>query len=455
MILNSIRLRITVASLAAIAIAIFVANILIADLFKEHAVKQFESTMQVQSNQIASLVTVDPKSGRITLTSQPSEPRWSSPLSGYYWQINLPDGQLLRSRSLWDSTLNVSQKETAGTSNFYYIDDLSNQYLLVLTKNLSIDGGSTKFLLTVASDTKELNKAILAFQSSIQGYLLILAIVLLAILFLQITFGLSPLSALKKALHRFHIGEAERVEGVFPIEFNPLITELNAVIDKNSSIVTRAKTQAGNLAHAMKTPIAVISNALEDKNISDDSFRELVKEQIHKAREQIDWNLAKARAATSSKNPRLKTPVLPVIESIVAVMHKVYAEKGLIIEVQNPITSSFMFNGEEHDLQEVVGNLLDNACKWAKSRVNISVSPCMGGIQIVVEDDGLGINPSDYPKVLRRGFRVDELTQGSGLGLAIVDDLVSLYDGNIELGQSSLGGLRVLIQLPSLNSIKN
>jgi signal transduction histidine kinase len=205
----------------------------------------------------------------------------------------------------------------------------------------------------------------------------------------------------------------------------------------------------------MKTPIAVISNALEDKNISDDSFRELVKEQIHKAREQIDWNLAKARAATSSKNPRLKTPVLPVIESIVAVMHKVYAEKGLIIEVQNPITSSFMFNGEEHDLQEVVGNLLDNACKWAKSRVNISVSPCMGGIQIVVEDDGLGINPSDYPKVLRRGFRVDELTQGSGLGLAIVDDLVSLYDGNIELGQSSLGGLRVLIQLPSLNSIKN
>ncbi|OYY10027.1 MAG: hypothetical protein B7Y67_15370, partial [Polynucleobacter sp. 35-46-11] len=186
MILNSIRLRITVASLAAIAIAIFVANILIANLFKEHALKQFEATMQVQLNQIASLIVAEPKSGRIALTSQPSEPRWSAPLSGNYWQINLPDGQLLRSRSLWDSTLNVSQKEIAGTSNFYYIDDLSNQHLLALTKNLSIDGGSTKFLLTVASDTKELDKAILAFQSSIQGYLLILAIMLLAILFLQI-----------------------------------------------------------------------------------------------------------------------------------------------------------------------------------------------------------------------------------------------------------------------------
>ncbi len=447
MILNSIRLRITVASLAAIAIAIFVANILIANLFKEHALKQFEATMQVQLNQVASLIVAEPKSGRIALTSQPSEPRWSAPLSGYYWQINLPDGQLLRSRSLWDSTLNVSQKETAGTSNFYYIDDLSNQHLLALTKNLSIDGGSTKFLLTVASDTKELDKTILAFQSSIQGYLLILAIVLLAILFLQISFGLSPLSALKKSLHQFHIGEAQRVEGAFPVEFNPLVAELNDVIEKNSTIVTRAKTQAGNLAHAMKTPIAVISNALEDKNICHDSFKALVQEQIYKAKEQIDWNLAKARAATSSKNPRLKTSVLPVIESIVAVMHKVYAEKALRIEVQSPAAYSLIFNGEEHDLQEIVGNLLDNACKWAKTRVDISIASYKNGLQIVVEDDGLGVNPADYGKVLKRGFRVDELTQGSGLGLAIVDDLATLYGGSIELGQASLGGLRVQVRL--------
>lgn len=445
--LNSIRLRITVASLAAIAIAIFAANILIANLFKEHALKQFEDSIQVQSNQVASLVAFDSRSGQIKLTAPASEPRWSAPLSGYYWQINLPDGQLLRSRSLWDSTLNVRKTETAGASNFYYIDDLSSQHLLALTKSLSIDDGKTKFLLTIASDTKELDKAILAFQSSIQGYLLILAIVLLAILFLQITFGLSPLVALKKALHRFHIGEADKVNGVFPVEFSPLVAELNAVIEKNSSIVTRAKTQAGNLAHAMKTPIAVISNALEDKNISEESFKALVKEQISNAKEQIDWNLAKARAATASKNPRLKTPVLPVIESIVVVMHKVYAEKALKIEIQNPTASPSIFNGEEYDLQEIVGNILDNACKWAKTRVEISAAPYMDGLQIIVEDDGFGVNPADYDKILKRGFRVDELTQGSGLGLAIVNDLVTLYDGSIELSLSSLGGLRVQVRL--------
>lgn len=447
MILNSIRLRIIVASLAAIAIAIFVANILIANLFKEHVVKQFEVTMQAQLNQIASLISVDQRSGKVTLTSPAGDPRWSTPLSGHYWQINLPDGQLIRSRSLWDSTLKVSEGPLNGVNNFYYIDDFANQRLLVLTKSLSMNGGTSKFLLTVASGTEELDKAIAAFQSSIEGYLFILAIVLLAILFLQITFGLSPLTTLKKALHQFHIGEAYKVEGVYPVEFNPLVMELNAVIEKNSSIVTRAKTQAGNLAHAMKTPIAVISNALGDKNMNHDSFRVLVKEQIYKAREQIDWNLAKARAATSLMNPRLKTPVLPVIESIVAVMHKVYAEKGLVIELKNPTASSSIFHGEEHDLQEIVGNLLDNACKWAKSRVNISVSPFMNGLQMVVEDDGLGVDPANYSKVLKRGFRIDELTQGSGLGLAIVDDLVSLYDGSIELGQSSLGGLSVLIRL--------
>jgi signal transduction histidine kinase len=197
----------------------------------------------------------------------------------------------------------------------------------------------------------------------------------------------------------------------------------------------------------MKTPIAVISNALEDKNISDQSFKALVKEQISNAKEQIDWNLAKARAATASKNPRLKTPVIPVIESVVAVMHKVYAEKDLRIGVQSPAVSLSIFNGEEQDLQEIVGNLLDNACKCAKTRVDISTASYKDGLQIIVEDDGFGVNPADYGTVLRRGFRVDELTQGSGLGLAIVDDLVSIYDGSIELGQSSLGGLRVKVRL--------
>lgn len=446
MMLNSIRLRITIASLVAIATAIFAANILIANLFKEHATKQFEATMQFQLNQLASLIAVDPKTGRVTLTSPAGEPRWSAPLSGFYWQINFPDGQLLRSRSLWDSTLEITSQNNLISNNFYYIEDFNSQHLLALTKSLSVEGGKNRFLLTVARNSNELQQAILDFRSSIQGYLLILAVVLLAILILQITFGLSPLNALKKSLHSYHIGEADKIEGVFPIEFNPLVNELNAVIEKNATIVTRARTQAGNLAHAMKTPIAVISNALEDKGMSFESFKNLIHEQISKAKEQIDWNLAKARAATSSKNPRLRTPVLPVVQSIVAVMNKVYADKGLSIDIQSFADSSLIFNGEQHDLQEIVGNLIDNACKWAKSKVQITVGTHNEKVQIIVEDDGLGVKSEDYVRILRRGFRADELTQGSGLGLAIVDDLVSLNEGAIELGQSSFGGLKVSVQ---------
>lgn len=453
MILNSIRLRISAASLMAIAAALFAANILISNLFKEHATRQFEVTLQSQLNQLASLIKEDSKSGKLSLTAPANEPRWSTPFSGFYWQINYPDGQLLRSRSLWDSTLTVNPSPNSRSDTFYYIEDFNNQHLLALTKMLSIEGDSKKFLLTVATDTDELKRSILTFQTSIQGYLLILAFVLLAILFLQITLGLSPLTSLKNSLNRLDSGDAERIEGEFPIEFNPLVNEFNAVLDRNQKIISRARTQAGNLAHAMKTPIAVISNALVDKSISCESFKELVDEQICKAKEQIDWNLAKARAATASKNPRLRTLVLPVVDSIVRVMEKVYAGRKLTLNVYSEKHASPVFNGDQQDLQEIVGNLIDNACKWAKSSVLISIKVVGGDIWIAVEDDGKGILPDDYSKVLKRGFRADEMTQGSGLGLAIVDDLIAIYEGDMQLSESSMGGLKVSIRLPAPQSV--
>lgn len=449
MILNSIRLRITAASLFAIVAALFAANILIGNLFKEHVTKQFEATIQSQLVRLASLVKTDPQSEKLVLLAPAGEPRWSTPFSGLYWQIDLQDGQILRSRSLWDLALKVMPQTDQGANHFYYIEDFNKERLLALSKKISIDSGANDFILTVAADTKELQQAILSFQSSIQVYLFILALVLLAILFLQITFGLSPLASLKRALNHLQKGDSAKIEGDFPVEFNDLVNEFNIVLERNERIVSRAKTQAGNLAHAMKTPIAVISNALDDKNMACESFKTLVKDQIGKAKEQIDWNLAKARAATAFRNPQLTTAVFPVIESIVSVMNKVYADKELRIDIELEGNTPIAFNGEKQDLQEIVANLIDNSCKWAKSAVLISVAESSGSIQITFEDDGAGVLPQNYGKVLRRGFRVDELTQGSGLGLAIVDDLLSLYEGSIALGDSRLGGLKVSVRLPS------
>ena len=449
MIFNSIRLRISAASVTAIIIALFAANFLIGNLFKEHATKQFESAMQSQLYQLASLIQEDQSTEKIALISPVGEPRWTSPFSGLYWQIDLMDGHILRSRSLWDLTLNVNKPINPGAEKFTSIDNFNNQSLLVLSKNLSINEKSNRFTLIVAADTNELSQSILNFQASIKWYLFILAFVLLAILFLQITLGLSPLITLKNSLNSLRKGDVNKIEGVFPSEFNSLVSEFNIVLERNQKIVEKARTQAGNLAHAIKTPIAVISNALTDKNLSIPDLKELVNQQISIAKEQIDWNLAKARAATAARNPRLKTLLPPVIYSIVRVMEKVYVDKLLKYEIHVDRDAIYIFNGEEKDLQEMLGNIIDNASKWAKSLVQISVQMLDGNISIVIEDDGVGVHPKEYLQVMKRGFRADELIKGSGLGLSIVDDLVSTYDGFMNLDKSELGGLRVSIQLPT------
>jgi signal transduction histidine kinase len=303
------------------------------------------------------------------------------------------------------------------------------------------------FLLTVAEDTAALDQSIRQFQSQIQWYLTILAAALLSMVVLQITIGLSPLSKLKKAMLRLRNGDAACIEGQYPNEFSPLVDDFNSVLEQNKQLVSKAQIQAGNLAHAIKTPLAVITNAIASKTIHDADFRQLVLEQTRLAKEQVDWSLARAKTITRSRNITLKTPVVGAIQSIVRVMEKIYADKSLTMTI-HASESAVQFNGDERDLHEIVGNVIDNACKWASTQVLISISKEKGWVTIAIEDDGPGITPDDYANVVRRGVRLDEFTPGTGLGLAIVDELIAIYGGKMQMNQSSLGGLKVAVQLP-------
>jgi signal transduction histidine kinase len=226
-----------------------------------------------------------------------------------------------------------------------------------------------------------------------------------------------------------------------------LIDDFNSVLEQNKQLVSKAKIQAGNLAHAIKTPLAVITNAIASKTIHDADFRQLVLEQTRLAKEQVDWSLARAKTITRSRNITLKTPVVGAIQSIVRVMEKIYTDKSLMMTIHSS-ESTVQFNGDERDLHEIVGNLIDNACKWASTQVLISISKEKSWVTIAIEDDGPGIAPDDYANVVRRGVRLDEFTPGTGLGLAIVDELISIYGGKIQMNQSPLGGLKVAVQLP-------
>jgi signal transduction histidine kinase len=262
---------------------------------------------------------------------------------------------------------------------------------------------------------------------------------------LAMLFGLRPLGHIRDALARVREGKAERLDGSFPPEVEALVTETNALIDNNRGIVERYRTQVGNLAHSLKTPLAVITN--EGRAAGGDKGR-LIVEQAAAMQRQIEHYLHRARIAAQRDSIVFRTPVVLPLSRMVRVLEKLNPDKRIGLSVGDGL----VFAGEGEDLEEIVGNLLENATKWARSRVEIRVGKAAAGrpaILLVVEDDGPGIPEGQAEDALKRGKRLDETKPGTGLGLSIVADLVSEYGGEIELGRSGLGGLKVAVRLPA------
>jgi signal transduction histidine kinase len=247
--------------------------------------------------------------------------------------------------------------------------------------------------------------------------------------------AVAPLRSLRAALSLVREGRGPRIEGDYPSEVQPLVHDLNALLEDRERAVARALTTAGDLAHGLKTPLAVLA---QDATL---------RPQVERMQRQIDYHLARARAtATSRAAPGVRCAVLPSVEGLVRTMRRLHAERELSIEAEVP--PAHEIRGRREDLDEMLGNLLDNACKWARSRVAISSSVDDVQLFIAVDDDGPGLDPAMRARVLQRGVRADQQVGGSGLGLAIVSDLAELYGGSVTLETSPLGGTRARLQLP-------
>ncbi len=259
--------------------------------------------------------------------------------------------------------------------------------------------------------------------------------------------GLSPFRVLREKLSAVREGRERRVQGIYPTEVQPLVDDLNALLDNREQRVARALAKAGDLAHGLKTPLAVLAQEVERAEAA--GHHELaatIGQQAERMRRQIDYHLAHARAAASGAAPGARCSVLTSAEGLSRTLLRLHAERGLVIDIR--VSAEHWVRGEREDLDEMLGNLLDNACKWAKSRVLVASSQDNANVVITVEDDGPGIDPSLRDSVLQRGVRADEAAPGSGLGLAIVRDLADLYGGSIALDSSPAGGLRARLQLP-------
>jgi len=280
------------------------------------------------------------------------------------------------------------------------------------------------------------------------GSALALAGVLMLVGLAFVRRGVSPLQRLREKLQAVREGRSDSVSGQYPSEVQPLVDDLNALIDHRSAAVGRAITRAGDLAHGLKTPLAVLAHEAERARAGGQhELATRLDEQIARMRRQIDYHLTQARAAASGPAPGTHCPVSSVAEALARTLRRLYAARGLDIAVDSQATHAVKV--QQEDLEEMLGNLLDNACKWTRRRVRVTSEQVDARVTIAIDDDGEGLPPHQREAALTRGARLDEAAPGSGLGLAIVRDLAAQYDGSIELRASPLGGLRAQLDLPA------
>jgi signal transduction histidine kinase len=455
---SSLATRLFLSASAWLVVILAITGVVLSSVYRDATERAFDRRLNLYLRTlIAEVATPDEPPDRQFQSL--GEPLFELPLSGWYWQITRTDTDkpdVRASRSLWDKKLPKLEEQgielTAAGIRLGYVDGPEGQTLRMVERPVDL-GAEGKFLVGVAGDASEIFDETRSFDYYLGGTFTALGIVLLLTTVFQVRFGLAPLKRISEAIAAIRSGRAERLEGDFPVEIAPLARETNALIDANREIVERARTHVGNLAHAIKTPLSVIVNEASAHRA--DPFALKVLEQADMMRDQIAHHLERARIAARVTIVGTVTEVAPTIEALRRTMEKIHRDREIVIE--SKADPQARFRGERQDLEEMVGNLVDNACKWASSRVFIDVlverpaEPGAGSkLRIIVDDDGRGLSADERAKVSRRGQRLDESKPGSGLGLSIVVDLAALYGGNLSLSNAPTGGLRAELLLPGV-----
>jgi signal transduction histidine kinase len=455
---RSLSTRLIISSAIVSIVLLLVTGLLLASLFQAALERNFDNRLRAVLDGLLANVEVE-ADGAPHLSRQLADTRFTLPLSGWYWQVmpleGSSDGADLASESLLDQRLQPSPSDfetrsAEGLASFYLVDSNGTQ-LRAIEQVFQLPGSSGKYSILVSGNFDELSDEVTAFQQALVASLVLLGVGLLLAVFLQVRFGLRPFKAMEKGLADIREGRKEQLEGEFPTEIQTIGEELNLLIQSNVAIIERARTQVGNLAHALKTPLSVLSN---EASMQKGPLAVKVLEQTHIMRNQVNLSLDRARRAARAQGIGAVTEMKPVLEALARTLERINLEKGVSITVE--CEEGLKFRGERQDLEEIVGNLLDNASKWSRQRVNVRASlirdvTTIGRIwfRLEVDDDGPGIPPEKRAEAMKRGRRLDEAKPGSGLGLSIVTEISSMYGGSMTLGDAPLGGLRVSLRLPA------
>lgn len=448
---RSISVRLVSSAIFWSVTILLLAGVILTALYRSNTERAFDQRLIVYTNNLTSdlVALANPEKDLPSV----GDPRFELPLSGWYWQVERPEApkqEVRSSKSLFGGSLpnllKPGEEDKFGSIRMGYGLAPDDRQLRLLERDIDL-GQDGRFILRVAGPADEIENDVKQFIFTLTMTFSLVGLALCVSTLLQIRFGLRPLANLRAALGTIRRGETERIQGNYPRDIAPLAQEINLLLDTNREILERARTQVGNLAHALKTPLSVIVNEAE---AAPEEIAGKVREQAGIMRDQVRHYLDRARAAALAGTLGSMTDVEPVIAGFERTFDKIYRDKGLTIQASVPPKARF--RGEKQDLEEMVGNLVDNACKWASGRVEIrgDVGEREGRmrLRLMIDDDGPGLREQDRKDMMKRGRRLDETKPGSGLGLSIVADLAALYGGTVVLADSPLGGLRVELVLP-------
>jgi signal transduction histidine kinase len=446
---RSLRLRLVLAQAATIAVALVLAWIGLAVLFERHLERRVDDELATYVRQLAGQLAIAPD-GAVTLDAGLVDPRFEVPLSGLYWQVeSVPPGTLLRSRSLWDDALDLpSDPLWPGSIHRHDLAGPGGAMLMVHERPLilaSAEGDQT-VRVAAAIDRASLAVARAAFATQLAWALALLALVLIAAALAQVWFGLRPFEQLRRAVGLVRTRQTARLEGHHPAEVQPLVDEVNALLEAQSVTIARARAQAADLAHGLKTPLTILhAEAAALRGKGDAEAAATIEGLARDMQRQIDRDLARARLA-ASRSAQAATPLAPIARQLVQTLERTPRGSRLSWTVETDEALAVAVDAD--DLAELLGNLLENAAKWAVDVVELAAVPTADSVRITVADDGTGVPADARDRLGTRGVRLDATTPGHGIGLGIVSDIASAYGGKLAFADAALGGLEVAVTLP-------
>ncbi len=451
--LRSLRLRLLAAAALSLILALILAAWGLVGLFEAHVERRLDNELKSHVRQLIGGIKLN-QQGQLQLDVTLADPRFAEPFSGLYWQVqDETRPTLLRSRSLWDQVLPLPPDElSVGDVHLHQLSGPQGQTLMVEERQIILrpSTDARRLRVAVALDRADLSKAGQAFAADMWPYILLLAVFLMLASALQISIGLAPMARVRKGVADIRSGRMRRLDGDFPNEVGPLVDEINELLAASEATVERARAWTADLAHGLKTPLTALSaDAQRLRNQGHKEIADQFEQLIETMRARLDRELVRARlrshAISSAHGSVDRADLLKALSGVKAALER--TPKGMNLTWVMDLPEDFpALPIHQVDLTELLGNLMDNASKWAEHQVRVSVVRDSGLI-LSIEDDGRGVSEEQLSNLGQRGLRLDETISGYGLGLAIVGDICDAYNIDLGFSRSKLGGLAVQLRI--------